>query len=399
MLGFILIIGIIYYAIFEVRKPLPVHVPAESGPVEIPPESLPPEDARLAPVGRSVLSAGLSAQAGRSSRPPRGYGRPGTGPGRTRPAGRRESKATRSTSSSGAPRATPRSWAAWLSARTGSKRLDSPAGTGVVTRRQELVERAFEGLFEHAGEPLRREARRLQDDRPLVREPQPADLEDRRTRFDLESTGHLGRRWELFGVQQHCARRQAESARLLGEPAEVGQIALDGRLGHERTAAAADGAADEPAALQIRQRLAQGEPVDAEPGGELTLGRKTVARLKISRVDRLLDHVADLGVERAFGTRDAAQPRAEPRCRPTGSRRRDPARGVPSPSSSVAARCRTTERRQSAAPWYRCFQQRGPRPEGAGIMIDRARVVVVGGGVGGCSILYWLAASAGATPS
>ena len=44
VLGFILIIGIIYYAIFEVRKPLPVHVPAESGPVEIPPESLPPED-------------------------------------------------------------------------------------------------------------------------------------------------------------------------------------------------------------------------------------------------------------------------------------------------------------------------------------------------------------------
>jgi urea carboxylase system permease len=44
VLGFILIIGIIYYALFEVRKPLPVHVPAESGPVEIPPESLPPED-------------------------------------------------------------------------------------------------------------------------------------------------------------------------------------------------------------------------------------------------------------------------------------------------------------------------------------------------------------------
>ena len=24
-------------------------------------------------------------------------------------------------------------------------------------------------------------------------------------------------------------------------------------------------------------------------------------------------------------------------------------------------------------------------------MIDRARVVVIGGGIGGCSILYWLA--------
>jgi len=44
VLAFVLIIGIIYYVLFETRKPLPVHVPAESGPVEIPPESLPPEE-------------------------------------------------------------------------------------------------------------------------------------------------------------------------------------------------------------------------------------------------------------------------------------------------------------------------------------------------------------------
>jgi hypothetical protein len=44
VLAFILIIGIIYFALFETRKDLPVHVPAEAGPVEIPPESLPPEE-------------------------------------------------------------------------------------------------------------------------------------------------------------------------------------------------------------------------------------------------------------------------------------------------------------------------------------------------------------------
>jgi hypothetical protein len=44
VLAFILIIGIIYYLAVEHRKPLPVHVPAETGPVEIPPESLPPEE-------------------------------------------------------------------------------------------------------------------------------------------------------------------------------------------------------------------------------------------------------------------------------------------------------------------------------------------------------------------
>ena len=44
VLAFILIIGAIYYALFETRKNIQVHVPAESGAVEIPPESLPPEE-------------------------------------------------------------------------------------------------------------------------------------------------------------------------------------------------------------------------------------------------------------------------------------------------------------------------------------------------------------------
>jgi urea carboxylase system permease len=44
VLVFILIVGVIYYLAVEHRKPLPVHVPAEAGPVEIPPESMPPED-------------------------------------------------------------------------------------------------------------------------------------------------------------------------------------------------------------------------------------------------------------------------------------------------------------------------------------------------------------------
>jgi amino acid transporter len=44
VLGFILIIGVLYYFLFEIRKPLPVHPPAESGPFEIPPESLSPDE-------------------------------------------------------------------------------------------------------------------------------------------------------------------------------------------------------------------------------------------------------------------------------------------------------------------------------------------------------------------
>jgi len=44
VLGFILIIGLLYYFLVEIRKPLPVHPPAESGEFVIPPESLPPDE-------------------------------------------------------------------------------------------------------------------------------------------------------------------------------------------------------------------------------------------------------------------------------------------------------------------------------------------------------------------
>lgn len=41
---FILLLGVIYYFGWEVRKPLPVNPPPETGPLVIPPESLPPEE-------------------------------------------------------------------------------------------------------------------------------------------------------------------------------------------------------------------------------------------------------------------------------------------------------------------------------------------------------------------
>jgi hypothetical protein len=43
-MAFILIIGVIYYALFETRKDITVQVPAESGPLEVPRESLSPGD-------------------------------------------------------------------------------------------------------------------------------------------------------------------------------------------------------------------------------------------------------------------------------------------------------------------------------------------------------------------
>jgi hypothetical protein len=46
VLGAILIVGVIYYFLSEVKKPLPVNPPSETGPLVIPPESLPYGDVK-----------------------------------------------------------------------------------------------------------------------------------------------------------------------------------------------------------------------------------------------------------------------------------------------------------------------------------------------------------------
>ena len=132
-------------------------------------------------------------------------------------------------------------------------------------------------------ETVGREARRLEHDRPLVREAQPADFEDRLALRDSRPRATSGEAGSCSALQQHGARGQSEPARLLGEAAEVGQITLDRRLADERTSPATDRAADEPAALEVRQRLTEGETVDAEPRGEFALGRQAVARLQRRR--------------------------------------------------------------------------------------------------------------------
>ena len=217
VLAFILIIGIIYYALFEIRKPLPVHVPAESGRRRDPAGVAATRGARLGP-SSAASREGLLQCSGRSKlqtttrvRSPRNKSlanRP-AGPRRRTPPARPAGAARRGL--------TPSSCAAWLSARTGLEVSTGPARPGPVTHRQQLVERALERLFEHPGKTLRREARRLEDDRPPVGEPQPGDLEDRRPRFELEAAGDLVGRRHLVRMQQPCARRQAEAPRLLRE--------------------------------------------------------------------------------------------------------------------------------------------------------------------------------------
>jgi len=44
VLGFVMIIGVLYYFLFEIRKPLPVNPPAETGEFVIPVEALPPDE-------------------------------------------------------------------------------------------------------------------------------------------------------------------------------------------------------------------------------------------------------------------------------------------------------------------------------------------------------------------
>ena len=208
---------------------------------------------------------------------------------------------------------------------------------------QQLIEGALEGLVQHAREAFCREARRLEDDRPSVREAQSGDLEHGRAGLELESAGNGPLGDLLLGAEHDGTGGKSEAVCLLGETGEIGQIALDRRLGDEGAPLTTDGAPDQSSSLQVGQRLAQGEAVHAEPAGELTLWRETVTGLEMARADRLLYDLADLGVQRAPGPRDVAQPGrgvTDSRAAVSLYPRTGPHRPPPLPSSHSARRNR-----------------------------------------------------------
>ena len=224
------------------RKDIQVHVPAESGPVEIPPESLPPEESRLGRVGSSLEKTGSPQCSGRSKlqttmrvRSPRNRSLANS-TGLPAP-----SKATRSTSSKGAPRLTPRSWAACAVGPDRLERLDRPARPGVEANGQELIERAFERLLEHAGEALGRKARATRGRRACRW--QGASRATSNTGAPSSSPrarATAGEADTSSACEQTGARFETEAAGLLGKTGETRQVALDRRLGDERATPAAD---------------------------------------------------------------------------------------------------------------------------------------------------------------
>ena len=158
------------------------------------------------------------------------------------------------------------------SARDRSQALHRPARPGLEARGQQLVERPVERLFEHPGEALAGKARLFDHEGPAVGETQAGHFEHRCAGVELQGGGHLGPSVFLLGVQEHGAGHQAVAPRLIGEPGEVAEVAFDGRFGHEGPALASRHASDEAASLEVGQGLAQRQPVDAEPGGQLAFG-------------------------------------------------------------------------------------------------------------------------------
>ena len=277
--GLILIIGIIYYFFFGFQSQVPDT--CRPRPVRsIPPERPEPVQPGRAEAswpglcrGRSKLQTTTRVRSPRNMSRANSTGRPSESkatrstsrqaacPGRHRGAGRHalcrpdRLEASRQRAAVGRRNASPGARRASLRGALRACRRTAPPGSSTTPGRPAFCSRAAAGRPGRQAHPVR----------PRVHGP------PRPTREALRPAAALRSPSGRVGAPARRIRRSWMRSR-----STVGSA-------HERTAAAADGAANEPAALQIRQRLAQREPVDAEPGGELTLWRKTVARLKISR--------------------------------------------------------------------------------------------------------------------
>ena len=335
-------------------------------------------------------SRGVSEARRRSSRRPCGYGRRETDRGEFDRA-RRPRRRPRARRAGAAPRGTSRSWAARRSARTGCRLSTARRGPASKRVAEELVERALERLFKQGGEALPGKARLLEHEGEAVGQAQARHLDHRCSRIKLEGGGNLGQGVLALGVQEHRAGHQAVAAGLIGESREVTEIAFDGRLGHEGSALAPGHTADEAPSLQVGEGLAQRQPVDPEPGGELALGGKAVAAVEVSARHRTLDGRRDLGVQRA-SRRGPASPAAQGR-EPGAPLAPTDAIGTPLPPAAVSVSL------PSGAHAARASRGAPGRSTGWRVMSERARAVVIGGGVGGCSILYWLARAWAVTDS
>ena len=118
---------------------------------------------------------------------------------------------------------------------------------------QRLVERALQRSgIEEAGRARRRQLRRLDADRRVIAEPQPADAHDRVAFVDLQRGGRRGVGRGQAAIKQPRADDQAEMAHLLRE---AGQLA---RAGDQRRAADEGAAAvlarSSPCSSRLRTR-------------------------------------------------------------------------------------------------------------------------------------------------
>ncbi len=195
------------------------------------------------------------------------------------------SQAVRATASSGAPRRRPEQ------PRLGGARgddLDALLGLArheAVAGLEQLVQRAAQRAVEQVREALGREQRALERDRIAVGEPDADDLQHEVLLRQPERRGGVGVRLDGRRRQHPGVGLEALAAQVRGQPGEAREVALDLALGDEDAAAAAAGAPDEAAALEVGERGPDRRAGDTQALGQLALRAQPLARPRPAGVE------------------------------------------------------------------------------------------------------------------
>ena len=160
------------------------------------------------------------------------------------------------------------------------------------------LEQVVEGADRQIGEAQRRadvvgEMRRLEQQRPVAGQPEPADAQDLFSPAEAEGGGHRRRRPDDAPGQHPGGLRDPPHVHLVGEAVEPAEGVLEGR-GHERPPTLV--ADDEPGAGQAFQGLADGTPAHAELGRQLQVAGEAVAIATVG--DPFRQHPLELVIQR-----------------------------------------------------------------------------------------------------
>jgi len=162
-------------------------------------------------------------------------------------------------------------------------------------------------------EPGRREAGLFEDERHVIRQPDPRDHVDRRAEREAEGGGRGFTGGILTCLDEPRLRGVATFAHLLGKAHRAGAVEVDPR--REDVGAAAPDSLDPLLAGELVEGSSNGDDRAAVAGRELALWRDSVAGLQLIGIERSLQVQVDLVMQRNRTELQAVvgQLRVEPR--------------------------------------------------------------------------------------